>query len=209
MNDFPDRRSLPTTDLVELVRRGERAAADQLFERYGLRVLEIVRMRLGRKLRGVLESTDIRQQVLADAFTRLDDFEMRDDSSLLRWLARFVENAIRAKSRYHEAAKRGLAHTVPLPGTGDGGASAHEIPLPSALPTPSVEVGRAETADAVRDAIAELPERYREVILLRDYADSPWEEVGEELDLSPNAARMLHSRALTKLGGLLRELGIE
>jgi hypothetical protein len=48
------------------------------------------------------------------------------------------------------------------------------------------------------------------VALLRDYAGTPWEEVARELGLqSPAAARMMHARALTKLGALLRARGVE
>lgn len=199
-------RGAPTAELVTLAQKGERDAAEELFSRYAGRVLEISRMRLGPRLRAELESADIGQQALADAFRRLEGFEMRDESSLLRWLARFVENAVHASLRYHGAARRDQAGSVPL----SGGEGSRELTISSALPTPSVEIGRAEAAEAVREAVAELPERYREVVLLREYAGSPWEEVGRELGgLSPGAARMLHSRALAKLGAALREKGID
>jgi DNA-directed RNA polymerase specialized sigma24 family protein len=58
----------------------------------------------------------------------------------------------------------------------------------------------------VQAALAQLSERHRELILLRDYAGSSWEAIADELGLpSPDAARMLHARALVKLGALLRK----
>ncbi len=202
--------SMPTTDLLPLARGGRMEAVDALWKRYGPRIVSIVRIRLGAKLRGLMESTDIRQQVLLDVFDRLEDFEMRDDSSLMRWLARHIENAIRTEAKYHSASKRDADLLVPMPAVDNGDEEKVPIDPPGFLSTPSVEVGRAERADAVRSAIAELPERYREVILLRDYAQTPWEEVGREMNgLTATAARVLYSRAIAKLGKFLRERGID
>jgi len=200
--------ALKTADLVRRAQGGDDDAREELFGRYAVRVLEIARMRLGKKLRLSVESTDIRQGAVAEALRRLSDFEMRDDSSLIRWLAKLVESEIRAKASYYRALKRSAVPTVPME-SADSGGERRTIPLPSPLPTPSVEIGRAETADAVRDCIEELPERYREVILLRDYAGCSWEAVAEDTGTpSANSARMVHSRALAKLGRLLRERGI-
>ncbi len=210
MNREPDTTSMDTVDLVRLAKAGERDASDELFARYASRVLGIVRMRLGGRIRTALESTDIRQEVLADAYRDLANFEMRDESSLIRWLSRCVENVIRARARYLDAEKRRASSTISARGgdADDDRGGFDRLP-PSNLPTPSVEIGRAEATGAVRDAISELSERHREAILLRDYAGCSWEEVGLELGLSANAARMLRSRALAKLGKRLRERGID
>jgi len=171
-------------------------------------VLQIVRMRLGNKLRERVDSMDITQLVLEDAFKQIDRLEMHDDSSLLRWMAKMIENRIRNEAKFHVAAKRDAAREVQLDAPRSG--SMGHIDVMGALPTPSVEVGRAEQVHEVQSAIAELPDRYREAVLLRDYTGAEWKDVAAEIDVAtPDAARMLYSRALAKLGEILRQRGIE
>ncbi len=205
-----ERRAVPTLDLVRLAQAGELEAADELFRRYEDRVQKIVRIRLGPRLRGALDSADIRQEAMLTAFQKLGGFEMHEESSLIRWLSRIVENKIHDKLKYHAAQKHDPGRQVslaPSPGAPSGDLAA--CLADGRLPTPSVEVGRSQTAEAVRGCIAALPERHREVILLRDYAGCSWEEVAAELGTTPGGARMLHARALNRLGSKLRAEGID
>jgi RNA polymerase sigma-70 factor (ECF subfamily) len=184
---------LPTIDLVHRIQGGDAAAREALFGRYRERVLAIARVRLSARLRQRLESSDILQEALIEALRGIQRFEMRDESSLIRWLAVLVERRITAQARALRAEKRGpepelLAHDPP------GGA-----------PGPDEVAGAREAGARVQAALAALPDRQREVVLLRDYAGSSWEVVAEELGfVSPDAARMLHARALTRLGAELR-----
>jgi RNA polymerase sigma-70 factor (ECF subfamily) len=198
----------PTRELVELSRAGRAEAREELFERYSARVLHMVRMRLGAKLRERLESVDIVQNVMAEAFGRLGDFEMREESSLVNWLARMVQSNICNQANYFQAAKRDVNAEVAADAREpEGGPS---TPLYGKLPTPSLEVGRTEEVELIREAIASLPERYREAILLRDYAGARWQDVADEIGVdSADAARLLHSRAVSKLGEVLRGSGLE
>ena len=202
--------SVPEQATVELVRRaqlGEAEAREELFARYAERVLPIARVRLGARLRGALESTDILQEALLEALRGLERFEMTDESSLIRWLATLVDHRITARASYLGAAKRANA-SVSLDGeTHSGKRLAHEPP--ATTPSPSAELEARERDGAVQQALAELPELYREIVLLRDYAGASWEEVARELAApSAAAARMLHARALVKLGAALRARGV-
>ena len=63
---------------------------------------------------------------------------------------------------------------------------------------------------AVREAIAQLPERQRTVIALRDVAGFSAEEVCEALDVSEGNQRVLLHRARAKVREAVeRELGSE
>jgi RNA polymerase sigma-70 factor (ECF subfamily) len=199
-----------TVELVGRAQQGETAAREELFARYAPRVLAIARARLGVRLRGVLESGDILQETLLEALRGLERFEMRDESSLIRWLAQLVEHRITARASYHAAAKRSAPEVSQHAGDG---ASA---PLVSGTPGepaggsagPLTEFTQRETSAAVQVALAGLSERQRELVLLRDYAGASWEEVAAATGApTPAAARMLHARALVTLGALLRAHG--
>jgi len=210
MKERPVRDARPDTPTVELVRRaqqGDAAAREALFARYGGRVLAIVRARLGAKLRGALESGDILQEAMLEALRGLERFEMREESSLIRWLAQLVEHRITARASYHGASKRD-APVVPLEGEPSaGGSLASE--LSARQPGPATELESREASDSVQSALAELPERQRELVLLRDYAGESWDEIAKTIGApTPAAARMLHARALVRLGALLRQRGL-
>ena len=201
-------RDPTTVELVQRAQAGDLLARDALFARYSDRVLAIARVRLGAKLRGALESTDILQEALAEAVRGFERFEMRDESGLIRWLAKLVEHRITAKASYHRAAKR-AATVVSLEQDRREGGKTRTLEIKADSPTPSAELARREEQDAVQQALAELPERHRELILLRDYAGSSWDEIAAEVGApSAAAARMMHARALTKLGALLRARGL-
>lgn len=207
----PELAEAGTVELVARAQGGEGEAREELFRRYGARVLAIARARLGARLRGALESGDILQEALLEALRGLERFEMRDESSLIRWLAQLVEHRITARASYHGAAKRS-ASVVPIApadeagGVPAGESRAQEPPSPLAGPRSLLE--QRETADAVQGALAELSERQRELVLLRDYAGASWDEVARAVGApSAAAARMLHARALVRLGALLRERG--
>jgi len=56
--------------------------------------------------------------------------------------------------------------------------------------------GRNELCRIVDDAIVQLAEKYREVILYRDYYGATWRHVADELGLRDEGeARTLHRRA--------------
>ena len=66
-------------------------------------------------------------------------------------------------------------------------------------PSPSVTAMAAEQAAALEKALGQLPDDYREVLLLRYQGDLSFEEIGQRLGRSANAARKLWLRALRKL----------
>ena len=91
----------------------------------------------------------------------------------------------------------------------EGDASLGEL-LPSEGAAPAEEVEVELREQAVRDTVAALPEREREVIKLRyglngDQAPQPLTRVGEQLGVSPERVRQIEERALAHLA-LRREL---
>jgi RNA polymerase sigma-70 factor (subfamily 1) len=197
----------PTIDLVQRAQQGDAPARDELFGRYSERVLDIVRIRLRArpKLRAKEQSSDLLQASLLEALKGLDAFEMRDESSLIRWLSRVVERVILNRLDYYEAEKRDMDRERPLDGAPRGEDDGPAPELPGSGGGPSRPLHEEEGRALVLECIAALPERYREVIVMRDYEDVPWSEVVQRLGTtSENGARMIHLRAVEKLGECLR-----
>ena len=209
---------LPHPDLtrsVELVHRaqdGDDGALNQLFDRYYERVRRIVRLRLGRKLRSALDSGDILQDTFAQAVQAFQGFEMRDEASLINWLSKLAERQIIAAADYHGAKKRDKAREVRVQGPASGSESRPSgisFVFAADATAPLDRLTEDEQVEIVESCIRELPEEYRELIILRDYAGASWESVAEQTGRpSSAAARMMHARALVELGKYVRQEGL-
>jgi len=66
-------------------------------------------------------------------------------------------------------------------------------------PPPSARVQRDEEGILLATALMNLPEGYREVLVLRSLKGLPYEEVAQRMERSPGAVRMLWVLALARL----------
>ena len=73
------------------------------------------------------------------------------------------------------------------------------------LSSPSQQASRREQAVIVADALAALPEDYREVVILRQFQQLKFIEIGTRMGRSAGAARVLWVRALERLRSILGE----
>lgn len=195
--------------LVEEAQGGSREALNELLRRYEPRLRRIVRIRLNSKLRRVVDSVDIIQETYRSAFGKIDSLELRSTASILQWLSRIAENQMIDTHRHFFGAKRDRDREVPLHGGSNRGSdSSSDSPgfLPaSPVASPADEVSRRELHAIVDEAVAELPDEYREVIMLRTYLGGSWDFVTKEMGKpSSEAARQLHRRARIRLSRLVR-----
>lgn len=197
-----------TLALVQRAKAGDRDALDRLFGRYYERVRRSVRVRLGPELRQHLDSGDILQQAFCKGFEIFDSFEMRDEGSLLHWLAKIAERQIRDAADYFSSLKR-----VPpgyLQSLDDGaGSSGDLVPQPVGRePPPPEKVRDREEIDVIEVCLDELPPHHREIIVLRDFEQLAWEDVAR-LSGRPSisAAREMHATALLELTRALARRG--
>ena len=189
--------------LAEAAKGGDRQALDDLLRRYEPRLRRIVRIRLNARLRRVLESVDIVQETYTSAFKAIERLELRSTASILQWLARIAENHMIDAWRRHYGQKRNRD----LEGGADpewGDAGKDWALQPHQPLTPDQEVSRKEIFAIVDDAVSQLPDDEREVVLLRSYHGGSWAFVAEQMGRpSEDAARQLHRRARMRLARLL------
>jgi len=196
MNDC-DPELTQSFELVTRAQDGDLEAYNRLFERYYERVLHIVRMRIGPRIRGYLEAEDILQETFIAAVSTFDRFEMRNESSLINWLAKLAEHKIKEAVDYHHAQKRDKRRERALAHVRSAMASGTLVFDPPAdMLLPVQEVADAELRQIMEECISELSEDHREVILLRLYAKGSWSWVAEQMGRpTEGAARELFRRA--------------
>lgn len=194
-------------DLMRKAQSGDGDALNRLMGRYYGRVRPIVRARIGPHLRRRIDSGDILQQVFVTAFRTYDRFEVTDEASLIGWLARIAERQIHDELDRQAAQKREAGREVALQAGSASAPSTIDLPDPAGRPEESAE--QREQARIVEEELAELPELYRELILLRDYQGASWEHVAKEtLRPSAAAARMMHGQARVELGKRVKARGL-
>jgi RNA polymerase sigma-70 factor (ECF subfamily) len=188
-------------ELVNRAQGGDLEAYNRLFERYYERVLHIVRMRIGRRVRGYLEAEDILQETFIAAVNSFERFEMRNESSLINWLAKLAEHKIKEAVDYHHAQKRDKRRERALAHVRNAMASGTLVFDPPAdVKLPLQELEDAELVGIMEECISELSEDHREVILLRLYAKGSWSWVAEQTGRpTEGAARELFRRAKVAL----------
>ncbi len=188
-----------TRNLVHRALEQDRSAIDLLFRRYRDRLRAALRKLIGPKYRTLLaDSEDATHDAILSALRRLHQFEYRGEGSFLAWLLKGAEYEIIRRIRALETKKRSAAGG--LVALDDGGAA--EVPAKDA--TPSQVHDETELAERIRTALQQLPDREREIIVLRRYLELDTAEICAEMGLpTEGAVRALLSRAQARLAGLL------
>lgn len=184
--------------LLKSAQDGDRGAYEAFMARYFERVLRIVRARIGPKLRTRQDSMDIAQDAMIRVIQGLDQFEPQSEGALIHWISKLVENQIRDAADFHGAQKRRISREVPLTTDSDEGPGLLGRVQDPTQKTPSQILVLQEDLQKLEDTLDDLGSG-KEVILLRDYAGMTFKEIGKELGLSEDAARMQYVRAMDKL----------
>ena len=192
--------------LLEQAQGGDDQALNDLLSRYEERLKRIVRIRLTARLRRCVETVDIVQETFQSALKHINKLEMRSTASIMQWLSRIAENQMHDVHRRFYGQKRDRTREVRI---SDGGRmddeSTRGVVPPSGSVAPDELAAQDEIRKIVDDAVAELPDDYREVIMLRTYYGGSWEFVAEQIG-RPNAdaARQLHRRARIRLSRIMQ-----
>jgi len=136
------------------------------------------------------------QQAVLQAFSNL--WQFRREASFKTWLSAIASNEVT-----HWRKGRAVVSIRPLN-------AAYAANLADPASSPHVQCLQREEAERLRQAIGRLPEKYREMIQLRDLHELSVEETARALSLSANAVKTRHHRArkllLRSLAGTVRRI---
>jgi RNA polymerase sigma-70 factor (ECF subfamily) len=194
-----------TCDLLDLVRQGDQQALQQLLTRYQADLLAYIETRLDPRIRARIGAEDVVAETQLEVMRRLDDYLQRRPMPFHLWVRRTAYERLLHIHRDHGAGKRSPKHEERLPARSS---LLLARPLLAGGPSPSQEVAAREFAERVNQAVAQLAEDDREILLLRHVDDLPYEEVACLLNLKPAAARQRYGRALLRLRKVLADQGL-
>jgi len=177
---------------VELARdllAGKEEAFDRFVETFRSKIFRYSFMMCGHRE----DAEEVSQETLLKVFESFD--QLREPERVKAWVFRIAKNAClmkRRKSVFAPSQELSLDQFLPSSDE-DGGHRRLQIADWSELP--DTQVLRAELRDVLSRAIAELPEIYRGVILLRDVEELTTEETAAALDVSLEVVKTRLHRA--------------
>ncbi len=180
------------SNLIARMRAGEGAAFDEATELFAPLMYTMAK----RMLSHDQDAQDAVQDAMIGVFKNIATFDSR--SRLSTWITRIVINKclmkLRSKRRRPETSIEALLPTFKDDGHPTRFAARWQ-------PVESFEKSRLH--ELVRETIEELPNPYREVLLLRDIQQLSTEDVAASLGDSPNAVKVRLHRARQALKALL------
>ena len=170
-------------ELIEKVRKGDQEAF--------ARLVDLHRDRIYRLVRGLLkdadEAEDVTQEVFVKAFYRISSY--KGDSAFFTWLYRV---AVNASTDWRKKWRRRKGLSLEDGPTGAEGIR-DEGPRPERL-AHGRDLGRR-----LERALAELPEKYRTILVLREYEGLSYEEIARVLELRKGTVESRLFRARERL----------
>ncbi len=157
----------PDAELIAAVLEGSEAAFASLVERYQDRLFRL----LGRYCRDQVECEDLAQDVFLKVFRKLHTFQ--GDSQFFTWLYRIAVNA--ATDHLSKASSRRL-RLVEDDASLDTGGDRDEQ-------SPAAPLMTAELAAVTRSIVDSLPEKFRTILVLREFEGLSYTEIAAVLQI--------------------------
>jgi RNA polymerase sigma-70 factor (ECF subfamily) len=199
---MPESTLPAVSELLALARAGDPDGLNRLYEASRPWLAVLARARLERYLRARVDTSDLVQQTLLEAYRDFAGFGGRTEGEWLAWLRQILLRNAADYVRRFRAAKR-AATEIPLRGEGEG--PPLEQAITAAGPSPSQQAVCHEESLRLAQSLTLLPEDYQEVIQLRHFQRLAFDEVARRMQRSRPAVQMLWLRALRRLKEVLDE----
>jgi len=177
---------------IELARQllaGSVEAFDRFVESFRTRIYQYSLLMCGHRE----DAEEVAQDTLLKVFENFD--QLREPERVRSWVFRIAKNAClmkRRKSVFAPVQELSLDEFIPARDS-RGGERKIEIADWSALP--DAKLLQSELREVLEEAIGELPEIYRSVILLRDVEELTTEETAQVLEVSADVVKTRLHRA--------------
>jgi RNA polymerase sigma-70 factor (ECF subfamily) len=189
----PAHPSNSTAALIRSARLGDQTARHTLLKRFLPLLLRWAHGRLPLTVRDVNDTEDFVQIALIKALKQLASFNSDRPGSFLIYLRRILLNQVRDEVRK----RRSRPKTVELD---------ESIPEDEQGATQLERIIGGEQLDAYQSAVARLPKRQQELVIMRLEFGLSYPEIAAEVCSTADAVRVMVARAVAKLAIELDEV---
>lgn len=160
----------------------------------------LARREIDSRFAGKFSESDAVQQTLLEAWRCWDRFQGSEEPQRMAWLRQILAHQLAHLARHYGGTqKRDVSRELDLDASLAHSARGLERWAASQEASPSAAAQRREEELSLAQALERLPADYREVLLLRHLEDLSYEQIGERMQRSVGAVRMLWVRALAAL----------
>ena len=185
------------TEWLIAARAGSRQALGELLNSYRNYLHLVAVQKLGLDLQPKVGASDLVQDTFVDAQKDFAEFQGTTSAEFANWLERMlVHNIVDCVRQFRETEKRQINREVSLDQVGADGQPVIDVEQAS---TPSGHAVAREEEVRLERELSRLPDDYRQAIVLRNHGGRSFEEIGNLLNRSPDAARKLWGRAVLRL----------
>ena len=193
-----DQPARDASQFLPAARAGSREALGEALEICRGYLLRVANQGLDADLRAKGGASDLVQETFLEAQRDFRGFQGSSEQELLAWLRQLLlHNVANFSRRYRGTEKRRVGREVEWDGARL--AAGGNAELAADMPSPSSEAIAHEQAEKIQRVLERLPADYCRVILLRNQERRPFEEIGQMMGRSAEAARRLWSRAIERL----------
>ena len=164
----------------------------------------LARVHLDPRLRGKLDPADVVQQALLRAYAAWPQLKNPDTPVLLAWLRRILARTLADVVKHYERDKRDVVLERSLEADLDRSASGFAAWLAADQTSPSGRAERNEELLRMVEALAELPELMREVVVLKHCQGWTLPQIAQRIGRSVPSVASLLRRGLEALRNRLR-----
>src|SRR4051795_11318817 len=181
-------RSSAAVGLLDRARHGSKSSLGLLLEQYRNYLVVLAATQIEKRLQPRVSPSDVVQETMLRAHKNFGQFRGSTEPELLAWLRQIlVNNLARFVEQHVLAARRDVRREVSVERLG-AALEKSTIQLAALVPaqgnSPGMGVQQREEAVVLADRLAQLPNDYREVLVLRNLQGLPFEEVAARIGRS-------------------------
>ncbi len=196
--DKTSARSTPEAEFIEKLRTGDPQAFDTLVIRYAPGIYGLLMRITGDRE----EASDLTQETFLRALKAIGKF--RGDSDLKTWLFRIAVNQSRNRFRWWKSRKREKTVSIDAP-VGDGATSLSDT-ISGNFSCPEENVLRNERERLMFEELEQLPQVFREAVILCDVEGLSYEEISSVLGINIGTVKSRISRGREELRRRLKDI---
>ncbi|MEN6557166.1 MAG: sigma-70 family RNA polymerase sigma factor [Thermoguttaceae bacterium] len=205
-------REKPLNDSVGPARLLARALEDggeslgPLLELYRNYLRLLAGLEIGRRLQVKLDASDLVQETMLEAHKGFGDFRGHSEAELIAWLRQIMASVLcGAIRKYLGTQKRDIRLERTLQDQLDQSSMLLGRGLVDPHSSPSQQAARREQSVLLADALAKLPEDYREALVLRHLQGLTFPEISRRMGRSQDSVEKLWVRGLASLRRTMTE----
>lgn len=198
VTDSSSARSSANSEFIENLKAGDAAAFDTLVTRFAGDIYAL----LFRITEDAEEAGDLTQETFLHALKAIKKF--RGEADLKTWLFRIAINESRNRFRWWKRRRREKTVSLDAP-VANSETSLGET-FSSASKNPEESLLAREREEQMRKALQDLPEAFREAVILCDIEGMSYDEIASILDINLGTVKSRIARGREELRRKLRDI---